>query len=88
MIYSLVAVAAAIIVVVGRYLVSTKITRLNQEVLDQEKALRQAKLELKASENKKQLAELDLKQEEASKRKLEVQIQKCDKELADKSEKG
>jgi hypothetical protein len=81
MIYSLVAVAACVIVVVARYLVSVRIQQMNQHALDAEKGLRKLRLDLKAAENKQAIAELELKKQEREKRKLEILVRKYDEEL-------
>jgi hypothetical protein len=81
MIFSLVAVAACVIVVVARYVVSVMIQRMNQQALEAERGLRKAKLDLKAAENKQRVAELELKKQERDKRKLEILIRKYDEEL-------
>ena len=81
MIYGAVAVVVAIVVVAGRYLVSAGIQKLHQQVLSAEKAARQVKLEVKAAENKRSVAELELKKEEGNRKKIERVIQTHDKEL-------
>lgn len=81
MIFSLVAVAACVIVVVARYVVSVMIQRMNQQALEAERGLRKVKLDLKAAENKQTVAELELKKQERDKRKLEILIRKYDEEL-------
>jgi hypothetical protein len=60
-IFSLIAVAACVIVVVARYVVSVLIQRMNLQAMDAEKGLRKVKLDLKAAENKQRVAELELK---------------------------
>ena len=81
LVFGIVAMVGLLVVVGSKYITMAKLQSFHRIVADAEAEIHRVKVELKAAENDKAVAELGLKSEEGKQRALERQVEKNKKEL-------